>query len=150
MSIHLLDDLIDISSSAYDGDINLSSVNGHHSNSLAVFEAFLSQAGFSIIEQEAILFGLSVYRSKEEHVYYNVRKLARTRDVDGLLPLFTVAVNSLMWAEMKHFLAANMTVLHEVDSPTGLPLFKLAAEDNIIILESVYNLLVAYPVFTVR
>ena len=53
---------------------------------------------------------------------------------------------------MKQFLAANMTVLHEVDSVTGLPLFMLAAVGKSSDLESVYNLLVEYPgaMFTVR
>ena len=67
------------------------------------------------------------------------------RDVNGRLPLFTAAANSLVWAEMKQFFAANMTVLYKVDSVTGLALFMLAAVEKSTDLESVYNLLVEYP-----
>ena len=58
----------------------------------------------------------------------------------------------IVWVEMKQFLAANMTVLHKVDSLTGLPLFMLAAVGKSSDLESVYNLLVEYPsvMFTVK
>ena len=78
-------------------------------------------------------------------MYYNIKKLASTRDVDGCLPLFTATARSLLWAEMTRFFAQNMTVLHEVDSLIGLPLFMLAAVDKSSDLESVYNLLVEYP-----
>ena len=79
------------------------------------------------------------------HIHYNINKLARKRDVDGCPPLFTAAVNSLVWADMKQFFAENANVLYEVDSMTELSLFMLADVDKSSDLKSAYDLLVEYP-----
>ena len=65
--------------------------------------------------------------------------------MDGCPPLFTAAVNSLVWADMKQFFAENANVLYEVDSMTELSLFMLADVDKSSDLKSAYNLLVEYP-----
>ena len=65
--------------------------------------------------------------------------------MDGCPPLFTAAVNSLVWADMKQFFAENANGLYEVDSMTELSLFMLADVDKSSDLKSAYNLLVEYP-----
>jgi len=65
--------------------------------------------------------------------------------VNGRLPLFTAAERSLKWNKMEQIFTAYMPVIQEIDDVSGLPLFMLAAAGPASDIESVYNLLNAYP-----
>jgi len=78
-------------------------------------------------------------------MYYDWKRWARTRDVDGRLPLFTAAARCLKWSYMELIFTSNMPVITEMDVLTGLPVFMLAATGPTSDVESVYNLLKEYP-----
>ena len=74
-----------------------------------------------------------------------MRTWAKTRCLDGRLPLCAAAAKSIKWVDMKIFFLENMLALHDIDVITGLPLFMLAAVGSDSDLESTYNLLKNYP-----
>jgi len=79
------------------------------------------------------------------HMYYNWKTWAKTRSLDGRLPLVTAAVRSLKWSFTRQIFAANMPIIHEIDEMTGLPPFMLAAIGKDSDLESIYNLMKECP-----
>jgi len=78
-------------------------------------------------------------------MYYNCKRWARTRNVDGRFPIFTAAAMCLKWSYMKQIFTLNMPVVNEIDVRTGYPLFMLAAIGPTCDIESVYNLLKECP-----
>jgi len=81
----------------------------------------------------------------DAHMYYDWKIWAKTRSLDGRLPLVTAAVRSLKWSIMRQIFAANMPIIHEIDEMTGLPPFMLAAIGKDSDLESIYNLMKECP-----
>lgn len=106
----------------------------------------LTKAGFSLTDPDQILYSRPLEDGdRNVNAYHNVRKWARTRCLDGRLPLCAAAARSIRWAETGVFFTENMPALHEIDVITGLPLFMLAAVGSDSDLESAYNLLRKYP-----
>jgi len=81
----------------------------------------------------------------DTHMYYNWKTWAKTRGLDGRLPLVTAVIRSLKWSFTRQIFAANMTMIHELDEMTGLPPFMLAAIGKDSDLESIYNLMKECP-----
>lgn len=73
-------------------------------------------------------------------IYYDWNICARTKDVDGQLLIFTVALMCLKWSYMKQYFTSSIPVVNEIDVLTGLPLFILTATSPTWNIESVYNL----------
>ena len=75
----------------------------------------------------------------------NKKIWAKTRSVDGRLPLCTASITSLKWIDLKEIFLANMLAIYEIDAWTGLPIFMLAAIGVDSDLESVYCILREHP-----
>jgi len=78
-------------------------------------------------------------------LYYDWKTWARTKGVDGRVPLLTAVGTCMHWSDTKLIFALNKPVIYEIDVLTGLPLFMLAAIGPLSKIENVYNLLKEYP-----
>jgi len=90
----------------------------------------------------------SVYnllRNNPADTALDIKRWARTRNIDSRLPLCTAAAESVRWADMKYIFDYYMSAVNEVDALTGLPLYMLAAVGPTSDIESVYNLLRENP-----
>jgi len=163
--VHLPDNLIAISTKIFEGCASTLTIKGPScstttfDNSLLRFEDMLIEAGFGNGNPNDIICGkskrpnwlfdeagsMSQIDIHDAHMYYNWKIWAKTRSLDGRLPLVTAAVRSLKWSIMRQIFAANMPIIHEIDEMTGLPPFMLAAIGKDSDLESIYNLMKEYP-----
>jgi len=115
-------------------------------NNPTSFQRALIEAGFSPRDPVLVLSG----EAHSSHLYdndihYNARKWAKTRDSVGRLPLCIAADRSLEWLDVQSIFAVNMPAIEEKDILTGLQLFMLAAVGLDSKLESIYQLLRAFP-----
>jgi len=149
-AVDLPDKLSAISINAFDGCPRLTTIKAPFfltttfSNRSGELEKLCIEAGLSPANLNDILYGISRQQGQNSY-YYDIRKWARTRGTDGRLPVFTAAVRSLKWTDMKVIFSVNMSTIEQVDNSTGLPLFMLAATQESSDIESVYNLLKEYP-----
>jgi len=150
-SIHLPDNLTTISIRTFEGCSKLTSIEAssfstttfHNKN--GALKELLVQSGFSTVRPDNILQNRSLRPPPIKNIYFDVRNWARTRGVDGRLPILSAAARSLKWNRTKQIFGANMPSIVEVDGSTGLPPFMLAAVGSTSDIESVYNLLREYP-----
>jgi len=150
-SVHLPENLISISFDIFHRCVKLSAIEASsfstttlNKNTSDWFKDVLINAGFSNSNPCDIL---SDHRqsSNDYRLYYDWKRWAGTRGVDGRFPLFTVAAKGLQWSKIKQIFTSNMPAVNEIDVVTGLPLFLLAATGPTCDIESVYNFLKEYP-----
>jgi len=141
-----------ISFRTFQGCVNLTTIEASSfsittldNSTLDGFKNVLINAGFSTSNPDDIIYDRQRMYHVFEDMYYDWKRWARTRDVDGRFPIFTAAARGLKWSYMKQIFNSNMPVVNEIDALTGFPLFMLAATGPTSDMESVYNLLKECP-----